>query len=117
VRLLACGQIEFGNDTPEENERTNDALVCLGLVAEESQVIQCDEYWLWPENEDAFSMWLAIQTQWDASMAGATGLKYPGVETVLRMRGLKKKARQKMFLLIQMMERACLDEWARKRKT
>lgn len=114
---MARGQIEFGEETPAEKERVNDALAFLGLYAEEADVIQQDEYWLWPENDEAFSMWLAVQTQWNASMAGATGLNYPGVEVCLRMRGIKKKARSRMFLLIQMMERACLEEWANKRKS
>ena len=116
MRLLARGQIEFGNNEPEEIESLDDGLAAFGLIVSGGLVVEHDEYWLWPENEEAFGIWLAVQTQWNASMAGATGLNYPGVETCLRMRGLKKKPRQHMFLLIQMMERACLDEWAQKRK-
>jgi len=117
VRLLARGQIEFGDDSPVENDQLNDALAVLGLCADDSQIIDQDEFWLWPENEAAFNFWLAIQTQWNASMAGATGLNYPGVEACMRLRGLKKKSRQELFLSIQMMERACLEEWASQRKS
>jgi hypothetical protein len=117
VRLLARGQIEFGRDEPAEHDHVNDALAYLGLYAEGGITLNEDEYWLWPENDEAFSMWLSVQTQWNAGMGGATGLNYPGVETCLRLRGLKKKAQQKLFLLIQMMERACLEEWARKRNS
>ena len=116
MRLLARGQIEFGDDEPEEVESLDEGLAAFGLTVSGGLVIVRDEYWLWPENEEAFSMWLAIQTQWNASMAGATGLNYPGVETCLRLRGVKKKSRRQLFLMIQMMERACLDEWARKRQ-
>lgn len=117
MRLLARGQIEFGHDAPAEHDHVNDALAAVGLCAEGGITLQEDEYWLWPENDEAFSMWLCVQTQWNAGMGGATGLNYPGVETCLRLRGLKKKAQQKLFLLIQMMERACLEEWARKRNS
>ena len=117
MRLLARGQIEFGNDEPEEVESLNDGLAAFGLLPEGGMVLEQEEYWLWPENDEAFGMWLAIQTQWNAGMAGATGLNYPGVEVCLRMRGLKKKSRRHMFRLIQMMERACLEEWAEKRKS
>jgi len=116
VRLLARGQIEFGGNEPAEVERVDDGLAALGLYAEGGLSFDQEEFWLWPENDEAFAMWLAIQTQWNAGMAGATGLNYQGVEICLRMRGLKKKRRQSMFLLIQMMERACLEEWAQKRK-
>jgi hypothetical protein len=114
---MARGQIEFGNDAPAEHDHFNEALAAMGLCAEGGVALQEDEYWLWPENDEAFSMWLSVQTQWSAGMGGATGLNYPGVETCLRLRGLKKKAQQKLFLLIQMMERACLEEWAQKRKS
>ncbi len=114
---MARGQIEFGSSERADTDRANDALAALGLYAEGGLELKQDEYWLWPENDEAFGFWLSVQTQWNAGMGGATGLNYPGVETCLRMRGLKKKARQQMFLLIQMMERACLEEWARQRKT
>ena len=117
MRLLARGQIEFGHDEPVEQNHVNDAAAAMGLYAEGGITLQEDEYWLWPENDEAFSMWLAVQTQWNAGIGGATGLNYPGVETCLRLRGLKKKAQQKLFLLIQMMERAYLEEWARKRNS
>lgn len=114
---MARGQIEFEGAGHAEVEHANDALAALGLQVDGDLVTQQDEYWLWPENDEAFGFWLSIQTQWNAGMGGATGLNYPGVEVCLRLRGLRKKVRQHMFLLIQMMERACLEEWARQRKT
>ena len=114
---MARGQIEFGESKKDDEDHADDALAALGLCIEGGLELEQDEYWLWPENDEAFSIWLAIQTQWNVGMAGATGLLYPGVETFLRMRGLKKKIRQEMFLLIQLMERACLEEWARQRKS
>jgi len=113
---MARGQIEFEGANRAEVEHTNDGLAAMGLQLVDDLEAQQDEYWLWPENDEAFGFWLSVQTQWNASMGGATGLNYPGVETCLRLRGLKKKARQHLFLLTQMMERACLEEWAQQRK-
>lgn len=112
---MARGRIEFGGSAPQVEENINEALAAFGLYAEGGIVLEQDEYWLWPENEEAFGVWLAIQTQWSVGMAGATGLDYPGVETCLRMHGFKPKARQRLFLQVQMMERACLEEWAHRK--
>jgi len=115
VRLLARGQIEFGDKGREEQSHADDALAMLGLTVDGSAEPDEEEFWLWPESEEAFDLWLSIQTQWSVGMGGATGLNYPGVEACMRLRGLKKKSRQKLFLPIQMMERVCLEEWARQR--
>ena len=114
---MARGQLEFGTSQQDDEEHTDDALAALGLCIEDGFELEQDECWLWPENDEAFGIWLSLQTQWNVGMAGATGLSYQGVEICLRMRGLKKKVQQNLFLLIQMMERACLEEWARQRKT
>lgn len=74
-----------------------------------------EEYWLWPENEDAFWLWLSLQTQWNTGMGGATGLNYPGVEACMRLRGIGTKERQRLFAAVQGMEQATLEEWARQR--
>ena len=113
---MARGQIEFGNDSPAEREHINDALAAFGLYAEEELPPLRDECWLWPENEEAFDIWLALRTQWNAGMAGAIGLNYAGVESCLNMYGFKRKERQRMFPLIQMMEHATLEEWSHLRK-
>ena len=90
-------------------------MAALGIYCEEPVVIDDDEFWLWPESEDAFQLWLAIQTQWVVGMAGPVGLNYTGVETCMRMHGIKKSVQQQLFGSIQVMEQAALDEWASKR--
>ena len=113
---MARDQIDFGHDAPVERDHVMDALAAFGLCSDGGLDNQHDEYWIWPENEETLSTWFTLQTQWNVGMAGPTGLNYPGVETCMRLRGLKKKLRKQMFPLIQMMERACLEEWAHKRK-
>lgn len=94
----------------------NKALAAVGLYAVEQIQLDQDEYWLWPENEKTFSLWLAVQTQWSvAGMGGAIGLNYPGVETCMRLRGMGRKKSIRAFEQIQAMEQVTLEEWARKR--
>lgn len=114
---MARGQLTLRDDQgPEAVDQISSALAAMGLYAEEPIAIDADEYWLWPENEEAFDLWLAVQTQWTRDMQGAAGLNYNGVEVCMRMRGIRRpKAQERLFGLIQMMEHACLDEWTQRR--
>lgn len=117
---MARGQLRIESpDDPNANTEADElsaALAGLGLYCESSLVIDEDEFWLWPENEEAFWLWCSVQTQWMVGMAGALGLNYPGVESCMRMRGIRKKRQRQLFLVLQMMEQATLEEWASKRK-
>lgn len=94
----------------------NRALAAFGLQAIGDIQIDPDEFWLWPENDEPFRLWLSLQTQWYvAGMGGPIGLNYPGVETCMRLRGMKRRKRIRAFEQIQAMENATLEEWARKR--
>lgn len=44
-----------------------------------------------------------------APMGGIIGLDYPQIESVLRLRGIKKKKRKKLFEQLQWIERGALD--------
>lgn len=114
--MLAGGQLDLRvDDEPDAVDTVAEAMAALGIFCEEPVVIEDDEFWLWPENETAFSIWLALQTQWLIGMTGPTGLNYSGVETCMRMRGYSKKVQQQLFGSIQVMEQAALEEWASKR--
>jgi hypothetical protein len=91
------------------------AFAALGLQCESDFVIDQDEFWLWPENEEVFWLWAGLQTQWVTSMAGAVGLNYASVESDLRLLGVPKKKRRGHYILIKHMEQAALEEWATKR--
>ncbi len=116
MRLLARGDLRFGDEAVKAERHVNEALAAFGLYAAGDQVLEQDEYWLWPENEEAFALWLGLQTQWNVGIAGAIGLNYLGVEVCMRMRGIARKKHVEMFALVQLMEQACLGEWAEKRK-
>lgn len=114
---MARGQLDLGDGGgPSAVDQVTAALAALGLYAEEALELDEDEFWLWPENEEAFVLWLGLQTQWTVGTQGATGLNYPGVEVCMRLRGIRRpKDRERLFGLIQVMEHACLEEWARRR--
>lgn len=116
ARLRARGQLSINSQADEDvGDELAEAFAALGLQCEDSITIDQDEFWLWPENEEVFWLWLGLQTQWTASMAGAVGLSYASVEAYLRMKDIPKKKRRQIFPLIQHMEQATLEEWAAQR--
>ena len=69
--------------------------------------------YLWPESVDAWEHWRALQTQWRAGMAGATGLDYAGVRAYLDECGVEPgPERRELFECIRACEHACLEVWA-----
>lgn len=110
---MARGQLELHPKADAvASDELADAFAAFGIQCDDELVIDQDEFWLWPENEEVFWLWAALQTQWMASMAGATGLNYAGVEAYLRLLDIPKKKRKAIFPLIQHMEHAALEEWA-----
>lgn len=69
-----------------------------------------ESFEVWPENAETVATFMALQTQWRIGpMGGYLGLDYPGMQSVLAMRGVKKgKAQRRMFDDLQAMERAAL---------
>lgn len=90
-------------------------MALLGIYCDSAMAVDEDEFWLWPDNEDAFQLWLTLQSQWTIGMAGPTGLNYAGVEACMRMQGIRASRQREFFRLIQVMEQAALDEWSSKR--
>lgn len=74
---------------------------------------QTDEFEVWPENAPLLELFVAVQTQWRQGPIGPSGLDYSGVETALRLMGVKIDA--EMFGFIRLMERAALDCFAKAR--
>lgn len=84
----------------------SDAQIQAALGDEEQDAC----YEVWAENAEAVETFLALQTQWRLGpMGGYLGLDYPGVQSALAMRGVRKPAeRRRMFDDLQAMERAAL---------
>lgn len=70
---------------------------------------------LWPEHVPAIELWGAVQTQWRHGFNGPTGLDYAGVRIVIAQRPKWRRRGRRLFGELQIMERATLEEWARRR--
>lgn len=89
---------------PEEDEDT---------VAADAQAAPV--FYLLPENERAWRLWLRVQTQWRIGPAGyPTGLDYSGV--VARMGRVARRRQAQLLDEVQVMELAALSEFAVQRE-
>lgn len=70
------------------------------------------EFWLWPDNVQAWHCWIGVQTQWRVGLSGATGLDYTGVRAYLDELGLEPSVRLDVWEGIQACERVVLSVWA-----
>ena len=61
---------------------------------------------VWEENWDIVAMFLRMETQWNVSMSGLTGLCYPSLEWLCRLYEVKEPL--EMFEGIRIMESAVL---------
>jgi hypothetical protein len=69
-------------------------------------------HYLWPENEQAWHCWLAVQTQWRVGMSGVTGLDYAAVRAQLDEEGIEPgPERRELWACLRAAERAVLDYW------
>lgn len=93
-------------------------MAAFGLRLADAAAPPRAEYDLWPQNVPVWYVWLAVQTQWRyAGMDGVpTGLDYAGVRAALVLQRTPRATRPEWFALLQHMEAATLDEWARKRE-
>lgn len=111
---MALGLVQSDDDEQLRQVSTESAAAAIGLVIRQPDQPACDDLYLWPENVTSWNLFQAVSTQWIVSMAGATGLNYPSVEIVMRLSGIKRRDRERVFNEIQCMERATLSAWREK---
>ncbi len=76
-----------------------------------------DLVYLWPCNVRVWNIWQRIQTLWRSGMGGREGLDYAGLTAYLRdVERIRQRRFAETFALIQAMESASLDEWAKQRQ-
>lgn len=105
----------------DDDEEFEAAKQMFGIViaddaeqAESSRQPEEKVFFLLPENEPAWRLWLQVQTQWRVGPAGyPTGMDYSGV--VARMGRVSIRRQHRMLDEIQLMEMAALQEFAKKR--
>lgn len=65
-------------------------------------------HYLWPVNVGVWQLWQSLQTQWRIGPAGATGLDYAAVRSMLDEQGLDGAARRDAWSGICAAEEAVL---------
>lgn len=74
---------------------------------------QCIE--VWPDNWRAFVLFSRVQTQWNVSMGGPTGLRYEAIYPLLDREADTKDEWLELFQDIQVLESAALKQMAENR--
>jgi hypothetical protein len=115
ARLWASGDLEIGNSVAEPSEQLIEAATGFGLVMDRVPVVDEDIFWLWPENEQIWQLWLFVQTLWVTDQGVRTGLNYAGVEVCMRHRPIPRGERNDWFVSLQGMEIAALAAYAAQR--
>lgn len=71
---------------------------------------QCPAPEVLPEQLEALTLYDAVSTQWRRGPSGAvTGLDYAGVESLMRVQGLRGETRRELFAALRVMERETLN--------
>jgi len=67
---------------------------------------------VWPENWPAFVLFASVQTQWNVSMGGPTGLRYEALYPLLDRETGDPHEWRSLFQDIQVLESAALKQMA-----
>jgi hypothetical protein len=70
---------------------------------------------VWPENWQAFRLFVALSTQWNVGMGGPTGIRYESIPTVLRLRAVPRGEWSLLFEQLRTMESEALKYFAERR--
>jgi hypothetical protein len=85
---------------PSEHE-----LAAAGLTAED---FECEEVEVWPENHQAYLLFVSLQTQWRVSAGGASGLDFMVAYQRMDRMGLAPEEYDELDQDLQAMELAAL---------
>jgi hypothetical protein len=73
-----------------------------------------EDFEVWPENERAIRLFLAIKTQWRTGVNGPTGLDYNVLFSAMDRMKLSDQDYESMFLDMRVIESAALVEIQKK---
>ena len=82
------------------------------LIADAEGVADQDVY---PDVWPALDMLIDMQTQWRVGAAGATGMDYTALETLMRVKRVKAAERAELLGDVRRMETAVLELWREQR--
>lgn len=117
ARLWALNQLNIKGDheTSEatlEKSASNFGLQIVDEPDDQEQQEAEQTFHLWPCNVEVYNIWCQIQTQWNVSMEGRTGLRYESVHSYLRnVLQIKQAKATEIFRGLQAMEQSALIAW------
>jgi hypothetical protein len=82
------------------------------LIADAEGVADQEVY---PDVWPALDMLIDMQTQWRVGAAGATGMDYTALETLMRVKRVKNADRSDLLGDVRRMESAVLELWREQR--
>ena len=92
----------------------DDDAQALGIVWEESEIVEDENFTVFYDAKLAIEVFFAVQTQWLYSMDGVTGLNYSGVLAVIALYS-KKRDRLNLLHEVSAIERGFLKAVNEKR--
>jgi hypothetical protein len=122
ARCWARGELEQADPDHDPQADYNEALAAFGLqLAAEPEAAPgaVDKLYLWPCNQQAWGLWLRLQSQWRVGGSGQrTGLDYAGALAYLHdVAHIKPKNLPGLFSGLQAMEFAALRAWAEQQQS
>lgn len=79
------------------------------VEAQEELDSRAGDYAVWRENMPTLDLFIDLATSWDRSMKGQrTGIRATEIESAMRLMGVVRKARSRVYEDIRLMERAAL---------
>lgn len=115
--LWARGDLTDGEADASEKADLGEALDFFGLVPEGPVGASVPAFYLWPENVEAWSLFLSCGTQWRSGPNGREGMSYPGVQIVMRdVVCIPRARRSQRMREVHLMSVSALNAWAELRQ-
>jgi hypothetical protein len=86
----------------------DEALAAMGLMLENDDAA-AGAIEVWPGNEKTVEVFVAMMTQWNVGMNGATGLRYEALPVVMRYARVPRADQSAVFGGLRVMEGAALE--------
>lgn len=116
ARHWARGELTSEEEDAQDVGELDAAAAAFGLVLEGPVLPTVPEFYLWPENAEAWYVFMSCGPAWRSNMAGREGLDDACVDTVIadvcRVRFRKRRQRKRE---VYIMAAAALHEWAKAR--
>jgi hypothetical protein len=103
-------------DSSQDVQTFDDDCALFNIETSEPEEVEEDnDFEVFHDAQLALEVFFAVQTQWNYSMDGITGLNYSGVISVIELYA-KKKARLNLLHEVSAIERGYLKGYNEKRK-